>query len=144
MGGGIAHVQSNVPPSVPAQQAGGGEPAPRRSGLDKVRISPGLGNILVMLGVLFIFVGIMVSSTAALLEEPDHNDYDYDEQKKYQRDYDAYEEEYKQTLVSGRQISWLGTMLITLTMMFMGLANADMKWQIRAVRPVSGLRPCET
>ena len=91
-----------------------------------------------MLGVLLFFIGTIVVQSMILVEEPDYDDYEYDEMDKYDKDYDKYQDSIRNLFGYGRILSWLGAMVLVLPLFVIGVSGENLEWKIRASMLTTG------
>ena len=119
------------PPGPPPPPPPG--PPPRRMRTGEM-IKPRVAGILVLLGVLIFFVGAILVQAVTLLESPEYEDFedDDDPSESYDKAQEEHEDTQRSLLGSGRILNWVGAMIIALPLYVIGLSSDKIDWKIRA------------
>ncbi len=119
----VARSVDHRPPPAPPGHMGGGKP---------YIIKPRLGALLIIFGVIILFMGIIVTTGANLIDEPEYDDYDYDDLDDYQDDMGDYQDSVRSATYGGRIITWIGVMLVAFTLFAFGIGDERLDWKVKA------------
>jgi hypothetical protein len=92
------------------------------------------GGMIVLMGVLIFFVGAILLQSATLLDTPDIDDFDDDEDgyEKYLDAIEGYQDTIRTLMGVGRILNWVGAMFIVLPLYVMGITSDNLDWKVRA------------
>jgi magnesium-transporting ATPase (P-type) len=115
----------------PPQQKMPPKPKPVRTG---EILSPKAGIVIVLIGVILFFVGMILLQAIYLVESPEYEDFEDedDPQEELDKADESYEDTTRSMNGSGRILSSIGALFISMPLYIIGIGSEKLDWKIRA------------
>jgi hypothetical protein len=98
--------------------------------MSQAMIRPRSAGTLVMIGIIFFFIGAVLVQSTVLMKSPEYDD--FDDPEDYSKELEAYRDLRRNLFGFGRILNWVGVMIISLPLYLMGIASEGMDWKVRA------------
>jgi uncharacterized membrane protein len=92
------------------------------------------GGIVVLVGVIIFFVGAILLQTATIIESPEREDFEDDDDpgEAYNDADETYDDTIRNLYGIGKMLNWVGVMIIVLPLYLIGITGDEMDWKVRA------------